>query len=314
MDPLIAFFVFGFVVSAMRSELVLPDALTDTLSILLLLAIGLKGGVALAGEASLGLLVPTALVILMGVVLTLVAFTALRRFLRLDVVNAAALAGHYGSVSVGTFAVAGATYAAANVHVEPELALYAVLLEGPALVVAIFLARTMGPSGKRSSFRRRAVLREIILGKSIVLLLGGLILGGVLGREGIAPVAPLFFDGFRALLALFLMGLGLACGARLASLRSAGPSLLAFALVMPLIGAAIGLLLGLVIGTGVGGTAMLATLGASASYIAAPAAFRIALPEANLALALTASLGVTFPFNVLVGIPLYLEAARAVLG
>ena len=154
-----------------------------------------------------------------------------------------------------------------------------------------------------------AVAHEVFLGKGVVLLIGGLVIGWVAGPDGVQGIAPLFFDLFQGILAVFLLEMGLITAAQVGALRRYGVFLLAFALAMPLFSAAIGVLTGWMLGLSVGGTAVFATLLASASYIAVPAAMRISVPEANPSLSLAASLGITFPFNVLLGIPLYYEMA-----
>ena len=185
--------------------------------------------------------------------------------------------------------------------------LFVALLETPALVTGILLARM----GTLAEVRWGGVLHEVLLGKSVVLLVGGLVIGAIIGPEGVRPIEPLFIDLFKGVLALFLLEMGLVAGARLGDLRRAGPFLIAFGVLVPMAFAVVGALVGQMLGLSVGGTALLATMAASASYIAAPTAMRIALPEANPALSIGAALGITFPFNITVGIPLYLTLAEA---
>lgn len=303
-DPVVLFFVFGLFAGLVKSELKLPPALYDTLSILLLLAIGLHGGVELAAQASPALLGQTLAVLAMGIALPLLAFPLLRglRFARVD---AASIAAHYGSVSAGTFAVVIAYLLARDIVFESYMPLFVAVLEVPAIIVGILLAK-----GIRRDTDWKALGHEVFLGKSIMLLLGGLLIGVLAGKEAIAPLEPLYTSMFKPVLAFFLLEMGLIASRHLGSLRTTGVRLVAFALLFPLIGALIGALLGQFIGLSVGGMTVLATLGASGSYIAVPAAMRLALPEANPALSLTASLGITFPFNILVGIPLYLSLAE----
>ncbi len=308
MELLLAFFLFGVVARVLRSELSFPPALHDTLSVVLLLAIGLKGGVELAAQPLAEVWKPALCVVAMGCALTVIAYLALSTWVRLSRVDAAGVAAHYGSVSVGTFAVASASFAAQGVTFESSFSLFVVLLEAPAIFIGVALARRGVSAGSRSGFG--ALAREILCGKSLALLVGGLAIGWAYGADGIAPIAPLFFGGFKGLLALFLLDMGLVCGERFSSLRRHGLRLVVFAIAMPLFAAVIGAGLGRLLCFSIGGTAMLATLAASASYIAAPAAIRIAVPEANPTLSLTAALGITFPFNIAIGIPLYLELAR----
>ncbi len=305
MDPVILFFALGLLAGLAKSDLRLPPAVYELLSILLLLSIGMKGGVELA-QQSMGNLVPQMLaVVAMGIVIPLMIFPILRTVGRLDKPNAASIAAHYGSVSVATYAVAAAYLNTSGVEFEPQMALFLVLLEMPAIMIGILLARGLD---NQTSWGRLA--HEIFLGKSIVLLLGGLLIGWACGVEGIAPIAPLFFDLFKGVLALFLLEMGLIAASQARSLRSNGLFLVLFGLIAPLPLAGIGALVGWSIGLSVGGTTLLAVLAGSASYIAAPAAMRIAVPEASPTLSLTASLGVTFPFNVFAGIPIYHAMAR----
>lgn len=306
-DPVVLFFVFGLIAGLLKSELKLPPALYETLSIILLLAIGLHGGVELAEQASPALLGQAVLVLGLGIALPLLAF-ALLRTLRFDRINAASVAAHYGSVSAGTFAVVVAYLASREIFFESYMPLFVAILEIPAILVGILLAK-----GISRDTHWKALGREIFLGKSIMLLLGGLLIGALAGKEAIKPLEPLYTGMFKPVLAFFLLEMGLIASGQLGSLRQYGVRLAAFALCMPLLGALIGALLARLMGLSLGGTAMLATLAASASYIAVPAAMRLALPEANPSLSLTASLGITFPFNILIGIPLYLALAEQLI-
>ncbi|SDT13629.1 sodium-dependent bicarbonate transport family permease [Pseudomonas oryzae] len=307
LDPVVLFFVFGLTAGLLKSELKLPPALYETLSIILLLAIGLHGGVELAEQASPALLGQSALVLGLGIVLPLLAF-ALLRVLRFDRINAASVAAHYGSVSAGTFAVVVAYLASRQIFFESYMPLFVAILEIPAILVGILLAK-----GISRDTHWKELGREIFLGKSIMLLLGGLVIGALAGKEAIKPLEPLYTGMFKPVLAFFLLEMGLIASGQLGSLRQYGMRLAAFALCMPLLGALIGALLARLMGLSLGGTAMLATLAASASYIAVPAAMRLALPEANPSLSLTAALGITFPFNILIGIPLYLALAEQLI-
>ncbi|MFI7484040.1 sodium-dependent bicarbonate transport family permease [Kocuria sp. M1R5S2] len=299
-DPVILFFVLGITAGLLRTELRLPAAVYEFVTIVLLLAIGLKGGVELAKQP-LAELVPQMLaVVVMGSVLALAAFPVLRFLGRLPRADAASVAAHYGSVSVGTFAVAVAWLGSRGIPFEEHMPLLLVVLEVPAILVGIVLARGVTRATKWDS-----VLREVFLGKGIVLLLGGLLIGWAAGPDGVAPLEPLFVDLFKGILALFLLEMGLITAAQVGGLRRHGVFLAAFGVGMPLCSALVGTGTGWLLGLSVGGTAVLATLAASASYIAVPAAMRISVPEANPTLSLSASLGITFPFNVLLGIPIY---------
>ncbi len=303
-DPIILFFLLGIGAGLLRSELRLPAAIYDFVSMLLLLAIGMKGGIELAKQP-FGLLLPQILVVmLMGFLLPLVAFPVLLYVGRMLRPDAASIAAHYGSVSVGTYAVAVAYMGTHGYTFEEHIPLLLVVLEIPAILVGIVLAR-----GLSQETQWGLVAHEVFAGKGIVLLIGGLLIGWIAGPDGLVTIKPLFFDLFKGVLALFLLEMGLIAASKISSLRQYGLFLVGFGVGMPLFSSLVGALLGYALGMSVGGTAMLATLAASASYIAVPAAMRISVPEANPTLSLTASLGITFPFNVLVGIPLYYELA-----
>ncbi|NMG50771.1 sodium-dependent bicarbonate transport family permease [Azoarcus communis] len=302
MDAIALFFVLGFLARLARSDLKLPAQLYEALSIYLLLAIGLKGGMELARQDPLAVLPQASAVIVLGILIPLIAFPILYKLGRFDRFNAAAIAGHYGSVSVVTFAVAVDYLIARDIPYEAYLPLFLVLLEMPGIAVGVLLARL---GGNMREVRWGSLLHEIFLGKSMVLLAGGLLIGWAVGPDGLKPLQPFFFDLFKGALCLFLLEMGLVAAGQAGALRSSGLFLAGFALGMPVVSALLGIVLGAAIGLSAGGTLLLATLAASASYIAAPAAMRIAVPEANPGLSITAALVITFPFNLLLGIPLY---------
>lgn len=306
LDPVILFFVLGVAAGLLKSELRLPAPVYEFLSIVLLLAIGLKGGVELAKQPLATVLPQVLAVVVMGTAMPLLAYPVLRVVGKLKRADAASIAAHYGSVSVGTFAVAVAYLTYRNIAFEEHMPLFVVVLEIPAIIVGILLAKGLS---RDSQWGRMA--HEVFLGKSMVLLVGGLLIGWAVGSDGIAPIKPLFFDLFKGVLALFLLEMGLLAASQLGVLRQHGLFLLGFGVAMPLAGGVIGLGVAQGLGLSLGGTVLMATLAASASYIAVPAAFRLIVPQANPTLSLTASLGVTFPFNILAGIPLYhLMASR----
>lgn len=310
MDPIVLFFLLGVLARLLKSDLRLPEALYEGLSIYLLLAIGLKGGVELAQRALVPLLPQVAGVIGLGLVLPLIAFPVLRYLGRLKRADAAAIAAHYGSVSMVTFAVALNYLADRAIAHEQYLPLFVVLLEVPGIVVGILLAKL----GQGAQLRWGVLAHEVFLGRSVVLLTGGLLIGWIAGPEALAPQTKLFFDLFKGVLALFMLEMGLVAASRLRDLRASGSFLAVFGVVVPCVFALIGMGVGRWIGLSPGGAMLLATLAASASYIAAPAAMRIAVPEANPSLSIAAALGITFPFNVLFGIPLYHRLAEALYG
>lgn len=301
LDPVVLFFIFGVSAGLLRADLRLPGQIYDFVSMLLLITIGLKGGVELANQSFMALLPHITVVAILGTLQALILFPVLHYLGRFSRPDAASIAAHYGSVSVGTFAVAIAYMNSNNIPYEEHMALFVVILEIPAILVGIVLAR-----GMISREQWSKVSHEMFLGRGVVLLIGGLLIGWIAGPQGIEPLEGLFFDLFKGILALFLLEMGLITALQLGSLKTYGVFLLGFGIVTPVISAVVGALIGYGLGLSVGGTAVLATLAASASYIAVPAAMRISVPEANPTLSLTASLGVTFPFNILIGIPLYL--------
>jgi len=307
-DVVVLFFLLGVLARLVKSDLRLPEALYETLSIYLLLAIGLKGGIELS-QQPLAALAPQVLAcVALGFAIPFLLFP-LARALRLNGPDAAALTAHYGSVSVVTFAVATAALAREGIAYESHAALWVAVMEAPGLAAGILLARwSMRGSGAGSRWRELA--HDVLFGKSVLLLLGGLVIGAVAGVEGTAPIKAVFIDPFKGVLALFLLELGLVAGGRLAEVRRFGAAVLVIGLGAPPLLALLGAAVGWGLGLSTGGVALLATLAASASYIAAPTAMRIAVPEANAALSITAALGITFPFNIVVGIPLYIALAQ----
>lgn len=308
-DVVVLFFLFGLAAGLARSDLKLPAALYDSLSVFLLLAIGLKGGEGLAKQALAALAPQLGTVILLGVGQTLIAFAILRSMGRFGRADAAATAAHYGSVSVATFAVGINWLMTRAIEFEAQMAIFLAVMEVPAIMVGIILVRGVG---RQTDWRLLA--HETFLGKGVTLLLGGMAIGWAAGPEGLTQIKGLFYDLFKGALALFLMEMGLIVSRHANDLRRRGMFIFAFGLLMPLLSALLGLVCGLALGLSVGGLTLLATLAASASYIAVPAAMRLAVPEANPALSLTAVLGVTFPFNILAGIPFYHWLATLLYG
>ncbi|MDH5338174.1 MAG: sodium-dependent bicarbonate transport family permease [Rubrivivax sp.] len=312
-DVVVLFFGLGVLARWVKSDLRLPEALYETLSIYLLLAIGLKGGLELSRQPLAALLPEVAACLAMGFLIPFLLYPLLRA-LKLPAPDAAAVGAHYGSVSVVTFAVATATLTRQGIAYESHAPLWVAVLEGPGLVAGILLARraqrgsavAQGAPGSRWS----ELLHDVLFGKSVLLLLGGLAIGAVAGDAGVAPIAAVFITPFKGMLALFLLELGLVAGARLAEVRRFGLAVAVIGLGAPPVLALVGAAVGWALGLSTGGVAVLATLAASASYIAAPTAMRIAVPQANAALSITAALGVTFPFNIVIGIPLYIELAK----
>lgn len=302
--PVIAF-VVALIATLLRFDLRIPDALYPILSTFLLLAIGIKGGKALSESSPAELWQPLLASIAIGVITPLIAYALFRKTAKLDITNAAALAAHYGSVSAVTFTVLLSTLDSQKITYEGYVSGLLAVLEIVGIVVALFLAHKFSADTDWKSG-----LSEVVRGKSIAFLVAGLLIGLIVGPDRLAPTDPLFVGLFSGALTLFLIELGAIAANRLRDLDGAGLRVVILAIVVPLINGSIGAALGSAAGMSVGGVAVMATLAASASYIAAPAAIRIALPDANPGIYVTASLGITFPFNLIVGIPLYIEIAE----
>jgi uncharacterized protein len=309
LDVVVFFFLLGVFARLVGSDLRLPEALYETLAIYLLLAIGLKGGIELSKQPIAALAPQVLACMALGFAIPFVLFPLLRA-LKLSGADAASVAAHYGSVSVVTFAVATAALAREGIAYESHAALWVAVMEAPGIVAGILLARRAARGPEPTHWRELA--HDVLFGKSVLLLAGGLVIGAIAGEAGTAPIKAVFADPFKGVLALFLLELGLVAGARLAEVKRFGAAVVIVGLMAPPLLALAGAALGWALGLSTGGVALLATLAASASYIAAPTAMRIAVPEANAALSITAVLGITFPFNIVIGIPLYIELARRI--
>lgn len=302
-DVVVLFFILGVAGRLAGSDLRLPEALYETLSIYLLLAIGLKGGVELSRQSMAALAPQVAGTALLSLAIPFLLYPAFRA-LRLGAADSASLGAHFGSVSVVTFAVASTALARAGIPFESHAALWVAVMEAPGIIAGVVLARLFAP-GAPGRGHVGELLRDVFFGKSVLLLLGGLVIGMVAGVDGMRPLEPLFGGLFKGVLALFLLELGLVAGGRLGELRRLGAVALGIGILVPPALALLGAGLGLALGLSQGGIAILATLAASASYIAAPTAMRIAVPQANAALSITIALGIVFPFNLVAGIPMY---------
>lgn len=303
--PVIAFLV-ALIATLLRFEVRLPESLYPILSTFLLVAIGIKGGKALAAASPSDIWKPLLAALALGVITPIVAFVLFRFINRLDAINSAALAAHYGSVSAVTFTVLLSTLDTRNIQYEGFVAGLLAVLEIVGIIVALFLVRgNSGAAGWKSA------LAEVVRGRSIALLVTGLVIGAVVGTERMAPTDPLFVGLFTGALTFFLIEMGVIAAERLRDIGSAGVRLVILGILIPLINGLLGAVIGAAAGMSTGGIAVMATLAGSASYIAAPAAVRIALPQASPGLYVTASLGITFPFNLTLGIPYYIALAQA---
>ena len=309
-SPVILFFVLGLAAAFARSDLSIPEAIAKFLSIYLMIAIGLKGGVAVSKTGfTPDLVVAAAAGVALSFLLPLLAFFLLTRIGRLDRINAAAVSAHYGSVSVVTFVTAIEILGRQGLSPAGYMVAVLALMETPAIITGLMLARRGGADRAPGT---GSLWHEVLLNASVVLLIGSFLIGLVSGEAGAEPVKPLFDTLFRGLLCLFLLDMGLVAGRRLIETRSLTARAAMLGIAMPVVNGTIGTIVGTLIGLDVASAAALGILAASASYIAVPAAMRLALPQADPGLYLSMSLGVTFPFNIIVGIPAFAALARAI--
>lgn len=311
LSPAVLFFVLGVFAAVSRSDLKFPEALYSTLTIYLLTAIGFKGGVAI-NEAGIGAVwLPALAAMLLGSVIPLWTYPVLRKLGKFSIADAGAIAAHYGSVSAVTFIAATNFLKSINQPYESFATAFLAVMESPAIIVGVILGK--GAIGGKFSFSDQGVrhaLRDAVLGKGVLLLVGALLIGAVCGKRGMTAVEGFFVTPFQGVLALFLLEMGMVAGRRLGDLKKVGAFLLLFGVTAPLVHGSIGVVIGSWAGLSVGGATLLGVLAGSASYIAAPAAVRLSLPDANPAYSLTAALAITFPFNITFGIPLFFEIAK----
>jgi hypothetical protein len=300
-------FIFGFIASRSKSNLKLPDSIYQFISIYLLFGIGLKGGHSLKSVGFTEILTPGLVTLACGVVIPTLAFYLLRLVRTLSDIDRGSLAAHYGSTSLVTFSAALLFMESNSIFVEGYAPALLTLLEIPGLIVGIFLASS---SVSHPDVKWGTTLREVVLGKTVLILLGGMFICFLTSQSGYEKVQPFFIDLLSGFLALFLLHLGYSAGSNFHEVKTVGLKLGIFAVLFPIVGGLIGVGAASAIGLSIGGATVLGVLCASASYIAAPAAVSIALPQANLSVALSASVGITFPFNLIIGIPLYYKFAQ----
>ncbi|WP_456278610.1 sodium-dependent bicarbonate transport family permease [Bacillus sp. AK128] len=323
LSPVVMFFVLGIIAALCKSDLKFPPALSDGLSIYLLIAIGIKGGIELSHYSVDSVLAPILGALFLGGVIPFITLLIMK-FLKMDLHNSIGLAATYGSISIVTYGAAISFLEKSGTSYEGFMNALVVLMESPAILVSLFLLKVIEKNNHSpamsshsmgvlpSSFKLvdKEVLRESLFGKSIILLVGSLIIGVILGEAALPMVKPLFFDLYNSVLILFLLNMGLIAGSRLPEVKKHGVKLLLFGVISPLIFGALGVVTGSLVGLSMGGTMLMGVLAGSASYIAAPAALKTSVPEANPSIYLGLSLGVTFPFNLIIGIPVYYEMAK----
>ena len=311
LSPAVLFFALGLLAALTKSDLKFPEPLYVGLTIYLLVAIGFKGGVAIAEAGIAKVWLPALAAMALGSLIPLWTYPLLRFGGKLSAVDAAAIAAHYGSVSAVTFIAATNYLKAINQPFESYATAFLAVMESPAILIGVVLGKlATSKRGGVDMTSLKAAAHEALFGRSIFLLVGSLVVGWLCGKPGMAKVEAFFITPFQGVLALFLLEMGMVAGRRLGDLKKVGPFLLGFGIVVPLVNGAIGVYLGKITGLELGGATLLGVLSSSASYIAAPAAIRMSLPEANPTLYLTSSLAITFPFNITLGIPIYLEIAR----
>lgn len=317
LDPAILFFIFGLFAGAIKSNLEIPPAISRFLSLYLLMALGLKGGFALA-KTGLTIEVGTSLgaAIFMAILVPLIAYQILKRFV--SGFDAAAIAATYGSVSAVTFITSVQYLESHSIAYGGYMAAAMALMESPAIILAVVLSNSLrkqnaghGQHVKSSSITK--ILHESFTDGAQLLLMGAMLVGVLSGAAGEKLMAPFSVDLFKGMLAFFLLDMGLMAARRFPEIRGQSSWLIAYALFASPFHAALALVLASVLGLSVGDGGLLMVLSASASYIAVPAALRFTIPEANPSLYFSMSLGVTFPFNILLGIPLYMGIAQKVL-
>jgi hypothetical protein len=311
-SPAILFFILGFFASIIKSDLKIPESIAKILSIYLMMAIGFKGGIEIEKSgASPELFSAVGITLAVGVLIPLLSFVILKKINKLDTINAGAIAAHYGSVSVITFVTASTFLDRELIAHDGFMVGMMALMESPAIFVSLLLVAYLAKKQTASAeFNIKEVVRESLFNGSVVLLFGSMIVGYLTGKDGYETTKPFFVSPFQGILTLFLLEMGLLAGKRIDEFKEVGISLGLFGILMPIFNGILGAVLASSIGLSVGSTTLFAVLTASASYIAAPAAVRLALPTANPSYYITMSLAITFPFNIVFGIPLYYSIAN----
>jgi len=303
--------MIGACAALVKSDLRVPPQVHETISMYLLFAIGLKGGIALSAASADEILHPMMATLFLGIITPIIAYTLARRFGKLDVINAAAIAAHFGSVSAVTFMASLNFAEQSGAAYEGFLTALLVVMEIPGIVIALALA---GMLASEKKVHLGHVVQEALTGKSVILLAGGLLVGLMGDRAGVNAITGVFITPFQGVLVFFLLEMGVVAALRLREVKSAIPFMAVFGTVVPLLFGMLGAAAGMWAGLSHGGAAILATMTASASYIAAPAAVKMALPEANPGLYLTTAISITLPFNIIIGIPVYFAFAQWLIG
>ncbi|CAN2181147.1 Na+-dependent bicarbonate transporter superfamily [Candidatus Nanopelagicaceae bacterium] len=303
-------FILGFIGARIKSDVRIPEQIYQMISIFLLFGIGLKGGHALREVSFTSFAGPALATLGLGILIPFIAFITLKLVRKINDLDRGAIAAHYGSTSLVTFTAALLFLENSGIEVEGFATALLTIMEVPGIVVGVYL----GSRHRDKNVQWGKTLHEVVTGKTILLLVGGLAIGALTSDAGFMKVAPFFIDLQSGFLALFLLHLGYLAGINWGEIKKVGGMIGVFAIIFPIFAGTLGVVVGNMVGLSVGGATILGVLSASASYIAAPAAVSVGLPEANAPLALMSSIGVTFPFNLLIGIPLYLEIAKKLSG
>jgi len=334
LTPIILFFLFGIIAARIKSDLKIPEAISEFLPIYLLAAIGLHGGIEMRNTGFEEMLVPMLVAIGLSLLFTLNHYQILRRLGKFNIFDSYALASTYGAVGAVTFSVGLSFLKNQGVTSEGYLAAILAVLEPVAFIMAIFLtnmAVSKQIRTKKQSFSKEdtsdidigmketktklsQVLQESITGKAIVILLGSIVIGYIIGEEGFEPISIVFDELFTGAIVIFMIEMGIIAGQRLDDIKKVGVFLTAFAIIMPTVNGIIGVLVSTALGLSLGGAVMFGLLLASASFIAAPAVLRHAIPQANPSLYITSALGITFPYNIIVLLPIMFTVSTLVHG
>ncbi|TXC78723.1 sodium-dependent bicarbonate transport family permease [Metabacillus litoralis] len=323
LSPVVLFFVLGLIAAIFKSDLKFPNGLSEGLSIYLLIAIGIKGGIELSHYSIQSVLGPIVGALFLGIIIPFITLFILK-LMKMDLKNSIGLAATYGSISIVTYGAAISFLDKNGTAYEGFMNALVVLMESPAILVSLLLLKTLENknSGLVLSTRNigfvpayanlfdKEVIRESLFGKSILLLVGSMLIGWVLGERAVPMVKPLFMDLYSSVLILFLLNMGLIAGQRLPEVKKHGMKLVLFGLLTPVLFGSLGVLVGSMVGLSLGGVTLMGVLAGSASYIAAPAALKTSVPEANPSIYLGLALGITFPFNLIIGIPVFYELAK----
>ena len=334
LTPIILFFLFGIIAARIKSDLKIPEAISEFLPIYLLAAIGLHGGIEMRNTGFENMLIPMLVAIGLSLLITLNHYQILRRLGKFNIFDSYALASTYGAVGAVTFSVGLSFLKNQGVTSEGYLAAILAVLEPVAFIMAIFLtnmAVSKQIRQKKKSFtnddtsdlnmgiqetktKLSQVLHESVTGKAIVILLGSIVIGYIIGESGFDSIKIVFDEMFTGAIVIFMIEMGIIAGQRLGDIKKVGIFLMAFAVIMPTFNGIVGVLVATIMGLSLGGSVMFGLLLASASFIAAPAVLRHAIPQANPSLYITSALGITFPYNIIVLLPIMFAVSTLVHG